>query len=322
MTKDLLLSLLAKYERGVCNPEELAILHRFFDSFQTVEEIWENYDLSEREKVRIEIFNRLDRRVIEYEKNGKKRKEYIISGVAASILILISISFLIRQIDGHTFNGVALSHQVIVKTSSSQLITYTLPDRSKIHLAPNTMVSYDSLNFSTNRSLELEGQAFFEIAKNEHYPFQVMNEQAIVTVLGTKFNINTHGADTSMIVSVAEGVVRISNEFDVDTLKRDQQLKVKAGEFVRTQLSPFYLGWHQRRLVFDGNSLIEVADMLGELYKVNIEIAVENTEKYATAAEFPLTSAEDAIKNLCFIHVLDYEAKEDGFIIKSVNKIK
>jgi len=103
------------------------------------------------------------------------------------------------------------------------------PDGSK------AMLSYAS-SLSTSfhggrRELALEGEAFFETAKDSHQPFAVLTQKARVEVLGTRFDVSSY-EDENGVVSLFSGAVKVTNGGESKLLKPAQQAVIGSGKVV------------------------------------------------------------------------------------------
>ncbi|WP_158534933.1 FecR family protein [Mucilaginibacter hurinus] len=86
-----------------------------------------------------------------------------------------------------------------------------LPDGSKVWLNANTSLDFPaSFKNQAERTVYLEGEAYFEIAKDKAHPFIVKTRQQSVTVLGTHFNINSYADEPSVKTTLAEGKIQIA----------------------------------------------------------------------------------------------------------------
>jgi len=121
--------------------------------------------------------------------------------VAATILLLIGAALVFR------FSPISIT----VPAGSTSIVE--LPDGSSVELNSGSTLTYDHNFGSTNRTLKLNGEAFFMV-KKASYPFSVQTFNAVVSVLGTQFNVRARSDDVtpSTSVFVATGVVRFSTQ--------------------------------------------------------------------------------------------------------------
>ncbi|WP_242134090.1 FecR family protein [Aestuariivivens marinum] len=93
------------------------------------------------------------------------------------------------------------------QTSFGEQLAVLLPDNSSVKLNANSKLEYKTLNWKSNRRLELEGEAFFDVEKGQS--FKVFTDLGLVEVLGTEFNVISR--DTYFEVQCMEGKVRVSS---------------------------------------------------------------------------------------------------------------
>ncbi|RQO70457.1 anti-sigma factor [Pedobacter sp. KBW06] len=104
-----------------------------------------------------------------------------------------------------------------------------LPDGTKVWLNAASALKFP-LTFTDqkSRTVELSGEAYFEVAKNKHQPFKVITavrpdqegREQIIEVLGTHFNVNAYPDEESIVTTLLEGSIRLNNRL---TLKPNQQ---------------------------------------------------------------------------------------------------
>lgn len=125
----------------------------------------------------------------------------------------------IKESDFFVFNS--LPDQVEVKnTSVPRAITvpyggeYTiqLPDKSIIILNSGSTLKFLEQDNYKVRRVELEGEAWFDIAENRQVPFEVVTQHSVVSVLGTKFNICSYPDDTEQQITLVEGSIEVKNK--------------------------------------------------------------------------------------------------------------
>lgn len=122
--------------------------------------------------------------------------------IASSIALLIGALF--------TFQYLNKSEQLIeIIASGSTGQEVTLPDASTIWLEPEATLSYLA-SFTSGRQINIEGEVFLNVERNEDLPFIVTSPNLEVQVLGTSFVVNDSSDKTSSHVTVLSGKVRVS----------------------------------------------------------------------------------------------------------------
>ena len=129
----------------------------------------------------------------------------VVSGMAASLLIFLSLSF---YTDLFSTSGATLS----MRTTYGSRSEVVLPDGTivKLNAGSNLDYHYDKIN--QTRKVDFSGEAFFEVAKSKR-PFVIETEDGLkVKVLGTKFNLSTYPEDRMAQTSLFEGKVELSQK--------------------------------------------------------------------------------------------------------------
>ena len=142
-----------------------------------------------------------------------------------------------------------------------------LPDGTEISLAPGSMLSYKE---KSPRSVQLDGKAYFEVARNKTVPFEVKADGVYVKVLGTKFLVDAAG--DSKEVYVTEGKVFFARKSDAEgvILTKDMQAVLSETDAVPVigEADVNTLAWQRGTFIFDQTPLKEVLDCLSEYYGV------------------------------------------------------
>jgi ferric-dicitrate binding protein FerR (iron transport regulator) len=112
-----------------------------------------------------------------------------------------------------------------VKAPRSSTIATTLPDGSRVTLNAGSRISYNKGFGYSNRNLVLDGEAYFEVRKNEEVPFVISAGEAQVKVYGTMFNVKAYKRKPELKVTVSEGSVLLYK-----TKQPENQTKLEAGE--------------------------------------------------------------------------------------------
>lgn len=99
----------------------------------------------------------------------------------------------------------------IMTTPKGRQFSLRLPDGTKVWLNAASSLRYPTQFYGAERRVEVSGEAYFEVVKNENQPFYVrINNQAEVRVLGTSFNVNAYSDASDILTTLVEGSVKIN----------------------------------------------------------------------------------------------------------------
>ena len=195
----------------------------------------------------------------------------VITSVAASLVFLIAsfVSLYTQEIS--TLDEMQLSHQ--------------LPDGSKVRLNSSTSISYRPYMWFFYRTVNLKGEAFFEVQKGEN--FKVISSNGITEVLGTSFNINTR--NKAYQVFCKTGKVRVSNasQEKQEILLPNDMITLKEGIFNKIhQPNENLMAWINSNLRFTSEPIEEVLKALNNQFGVTIELDIDSAENLYYSGQF------------------------------------
>lgn len=218
-------ALLLKYREGNCTKEEKLKIHRWYESL--------NADgmavLSDQEKREMEE-RMLGKLVVETSVAGSSALDYAepavvrqwwrraavyIATAAAALLVIGFWAFLGKD----ARKPGVMQEKMFVQAPQSRLITeenttdlpkrLTLSDRSTVTLEPGAKIVFPASFAGDKRTVQLTGNAFFEITRNPDQPFLVYSGKIITRVLGTSFRIKNNAKDKALEVEVVTGKVSV-----------------------------------------------------------------------------------------------------------------
>ncbi len=110
-----------------------------------------------------------------------------------------------------------------------------LPDGSKVWLNAASSIRYPTVFANSERKVEITGEVYFEVAKNDQMPFRVVSDGGTeIEVLGTHFNVNSYSNEASVNTTLLEGSVRLISQGQNVVLKPGQQALTIDKKGVRT----------------------------------------------------------------------------------------
>ncbi|TLX74891.1 DUF4974 domain-containing protein [Labilibacter sediminis] len=196
---------------------------------------------------------------------------YSYVAVAASILIAIFVFF-------NQKNNFFGHEQFITAEALNAIEKVELNDGSTIDVNRNSSVQFPQKFARNNRSVTLNGEAFFDIAADKTRPFIIEAGLIQVKVVGTSFNIKAYPNSELSEVVVNSGIVEVSSLKDVRN-----KIILKAGDraiynsnnntltkHVNTNVN--YLAWKTQELAFKNEKLTDAIALIEHVYNVNIEV--------------------------------------------------
>lgn len=149
-----------------------------------------------------------------------------------------------------------------------------LPDGSKVWLNAASSLKFPS-TFSglSQRKVELSGEAYFEIAKNQGVPFVVVSNKQEVEVLGTHFNINAYTDESDTRTVLLEGSVKVTDLLDrKDVLLKPGQEAVLGLSAIKVQEADLdkAIDWKSGKFIFKNESLESIMRKVARWYDVEI----------------------------------------------------
>ncbi|WP_270517269.1 FecR family protein [Sanguibacteroides sp. AM78-02pH3A] len=160
-----------------------------------------------------------------------------------------------------------------------------LSDGTKVWLNSETSLRYPVRFTERERRVYLRGEAYFEVAYDNRYPFVVNVGGMEVKVLGTRFNVNCYDRDT-IRTTLVDGSVCIKDVFsDRETLLCPDEMATYCRStrlVTKEKVDPFvYTAWKEGKFVFENETVEEIMKRLSRWY--DIEVVYENQEiRYQT----------------------------------------
>lgn len=96
-------------------------------------------------------------------------------------------------------------------TAAGQRAQTVLPDGSKVWLNASSKIVYHNSLWSSDRQIDLSGEAYFEVSHDKHAPFIVNSKQIKTCVLGTKFNVRARQDENRVVTTLLQGLVRVDS---------------------------------------------------------------------------------------------------------------
>ena len=317
-------ALIMSYLDGQCSAEEARELllwvaeseenRLYFKALKDQYEVWNLTDFAMPELDEADVEAALDAvnakidAIEETETNVVQmpwlRRNYrYVSGVAAAFLIALFVGFLVRN---NPFNST-----VTYAYNGQNESSYVLPDGTSVNFNSESTISYPEHFTKSERSVDFEGVAYFDVAKDETHPFVLHCNKMDVEVLGTSFLLNAEKNAERYTVDLYTGKVKMTafdekgnvlSLVEVNPGERgvwytsSSELKtMNYSEVKEDELKTEHV------LVFNNEMLSKIVEALEYIYKVEIDLSESCASKKLTARFSDDESIDDVLETIALV---------------------
>ncbi|WP_346854549.1 FecR domain-containing protein [uncultured Draconibacterium sp.] len=294
--------------------KKLKIAWALFSSTREVSE----YDI---EKSYEDLKKKIDREESKYGRFTVGR----IFQYAAIVLAVVSLSvFLYLNQEQTPSETIKELQYTSVIAENGQVAKIVLPDSSIVWLNSGTTLSYNSDYAISNRDLNLEGQAYFSVTRNENIPLTVACDAVKVKVLGTKFDVDAYpGKDEINVVLESGQVELLRTEDESFSLKMTPgeraKFSMESKQFVIDQINTEDLtNWKEGYLIFTDSPMSEVIEKLERKFDVDIVVKNQNVNKSLFNARFKDENLNEILEFIEYSCSIKYKVIKNEELNKSI----
>lgn len=230
-------------------------------------------------------------RLLNKKKNSQSRRFnlwYQISTYAAVALLAVAISSMYFLFFHEEDNSL---YSKYIGGDGLEADVVELPDGTHISLGSKTTFNYDKDYGKDKRIVYLEGEAYFDVAKQKDKPFIVKTKEQDIEALGTKFNVMAYPLDSLVVTTLSEGSVRLTslNMAHPTILKPDQQLIYNRNtkkSYLQDVDAQQYSSWTSGYYYFPQQSLQAILDRLSHVYGIQFTVNSEALNKRTFTGTF------------------------------------
>lgn len=208
--------------------------------------------------------------------------------------------------------------EMLTLQSYDTVKTDTLSDGSVITLNKNSVIEYPAKFTGNTREMKLlSGEAFFSIAHNRQKPFIVHINDAAVRVVGTSFNIRNDHLKAQVIVET--GIVEVTRKKVIIRLVPSEKVEIdyRSGEFKKGMSKDnFYNYYRTKEFMANKTPLWRVAEVLNDVYKVNIQIPDQALANRQITTTFRLGSLDQILEIISFAFKVQVIHESNTIIIR------
>lgn len=233
--------------------------------------------------------------------------------IAAAAILLLGV-FLLKPF---TNNG---GMEVAIADAGNKEVV--LPDHSHVTLRKGSKLSYPATFAAATRNVSLEGEAFFEVTRNEQKPFVIDAQSVSVKVLGTSFNVRCDTASAK--VTVATGKVQVTMLRDPSTyvILTKGEYGTLADNRLTEQVSGDnnYMFWKTGVLQYDNKPLRYITDELS--YHYQTRVMIDSSGRQGVTGQlinisFNNQPIDKVLEELCLVAQCKWQQKDNQYVISA-----
>ncbi len=237
---------------------------------------------------------------------------YMSAAVLFGVICTLSLFFLLSK--------PSPAREMIVQTQKGQKVMIVLPDSTNVWLNGNTSITYSSDFSASNRSIILDGEAYFDVRHESDHPFIVHTETVDIVELGTAFNVNAYNDDPSVTVSLVRGELAVRAKADesiLGVLEPNESLVIRKDNLEAKK----YIAdaetislWHLNMLKINYFDQYQMWKAIANWYGVDIKVsnAPKNKTYYFTVKT---QSLRELLNDVNKITPIDYDVDGETVII-------
>lgn len=238
-----------------------------------------------------------------------------VAAIIAFILITPYLTIQLLKSDSYKEFISDLNRIEVEKGTNREL---TLVDGTTVTLDAGTVFKYpDNFNHG-KREVFINGEGYFQVVSDPERPFIIRSNDAVITVLGTKFNVRAWSENGKVEVAVIDG--RVSLKAEDSTEKEDEVIITKGylsvlrkGENPSQPVSADveqYLSWMNHEKDFRSAKLFEVLEQLERWYDLEFKLPSEFYKTSLVTVYIEKKPIEDILDMLCLI--MNFSYRRDG----------
>ena len=208
--------------------------------------------------------------------------------IAAAISVLLVSALYISNNVGKSAPVLEMNKIVVPPGQRANL---TLSDGTNVWLNARTKIVYPAVFNKSVRQVAVDGEAYFDVAKDKKRPFIVETGKCNMEVLGTKFNVEGYSDKDDFEVTLMEGSVRVASRIGLgDTLMLKPDSKACLQKDGRLKVIPVDdynpYRWKEGLICFRNESFLSIMNDLEKYFGVSIVVENKNVLKYYFTGKF------------------------------------
>jgi ferric-dicitrate binding protein FerR (iron transport regulator) len=299
---------LTRYFLGQCDADEKEAIGRWMEADEA------HRQLFVRERIRFDASLMVDEQAL-----SASVRPYRLGSLAGRVLRAAAVVLLVLAGSSYLFSvyqanrGATLFSQHVYVPAGNRA-SVTLPDGSLVWLNSNTSLTYPNVFSDKERTVELDGEAYFEVVDDSRKPFRVKTGQYHIEVLGTTFNVEAYAGKPGFKTALFTGKVKLYKDPDEAPLYlHTGETAVLEGDALVVSTTDFNgYRWRDGLIVIENNSFEEIVLLFEKYFGQQIIIRNEKVKDLGYRGKLRIADGVDhALRVLQNDFHFTYQREED-----------
>lgn len=327
-------NLIRKYLREELSEDELSVFSDIF-TYEIEPDAWDEAIEAERSWLELQTVDDRMALLKGYSKllqHVNSRQSAIVRGQvffrkirwhAAVAIMVVSVGIAIYHLTGF-FRG--KMNEVSIQVPVSKTWHLFLADESEVWVNNVSKINYNQDEFNKkSRKVYLDGQAYFQITKNQKIPFIVQLNDFHIKVTGTAFDVKSYKEEDEVIVTLKSGLVELigisANSIELHAGEQFVYNKISKMGIIRNAEVSNFIAWRTGQLEYDHAPLRSVANALERWFDIEIVIEDESMNDFILTLNQKDNSLRDILNAISYITGLNYDHNGRKIKFYKVNSI-
>ncbi len=264
------------------------------------------------------LFSSIEKKTISKMKTRRLFLQYM--KYAAAVVLGIGVSLSTLYLTNQEILSTVGNYKLV--TSKGEKSYLQLPDGTKVWLNSCTTLEYAENYGHSNRSIYLDGEAYFEVAKNKDLPFVVKANGIDVKAIGTAFNVSAYMEDSQLTTTLFNGKVAVQPTLTKqEVLLEPNQVAVYDKSRNKIEVVPYdkklFAQWRGGFLSFEMMYLQDITKLLERNYNVVFRYENQGIKKLRFSGSFRNNENLSEILNVIKTNTgIRYQILKDTIVIK------
>ncbi|WP_026967567.1 FecR family protein [Algoriphagus terrigena] len=265
---------ISKILRGKATPSEIDLFNGWYDEAGSEQLEIRDHKGRTRSQIEEQLLSKIQNHRSDKKAGDRpdsNARGSVIWKVAASVILVIGLVLFGQRLFQDDLPSKEEISFLTFKNGTGMIKKIRLPDGSTVQLFHRTTIQVAE-NFTEQRFLKLEGEAFFEVKRDSLHPFRVESAHLTTEVLGTSFLIKTLPGQPE-VVAVKTGLVKVSDSLEANFMLHPNfrlDYEKQSGAVSEMPSSDPIFAWTEDVLAFQKTGMSEMIQILEDWYGVKI----------------------------------------------------